>query len=126
MGAFQDNRRIRAWGGIVISSGSTDYQSFERYFALLSGDASADSGSQSDFGTDCTPNLREVTLRRASLLLAAKVASDESIARAKDSDEALRGEIIKLMRGEGFHDFLTSGANDRLLTDGLEVKGRVQ
>ena len=111
-------------GGIVISSGSTDYQSFERYFALLSGDAFADSGSQSDFWDGLYAEPREVTLRRASLLLAAKVASDESIARAKDSDEALRGEIIKLMRGEGFHDFLTSGANDRLLTDGLEVKGQ--
>ena len=92
--------------------------------ALLSGDAFADSGSQSDFWDGLYAEPREVTLRRASLLLAAKVASDESIARAKDSDEALRGEIIKLMRGEGFHDFLTSGANDRLLTDGLEVKGQ--
>ena len=106
-------------GGTVISSGSNDYETFERYFALLSGDASAGSGSQSDFWDGLFMEPREVTLRRASLLLAARVASDESIERAKDSDEALRGEIIKLMRGEGFHDFLVSGADDRLLTDGL-------
>ena len=96
-------------GGTVISSGSNDYETFERYFALLSGDASAGSGSQSDFWDGLFMEPREVTLRRASLLLAARVASDESIERAKDSDEALRGEIIKLMRGEGFHDFLVSG-----------------
>ena len=110
-------------GGTVISSGSNDYETFERYFALLSGDASTGSGSQSDFWDGLFMEPREVTLRRASLLLAARVASDESIERAKDSDEALRGEIIKLMRGEGFHDFLVSGANDQLLVDGLMVRG---
>ena len=103
-------------GGIVTSSGSTDYQSFERIvwgrmrFRI-----------QKLILEQTVAKPREV-IRRASLLLAAKVASDESIARAKDPTK--RGEIIKLMRGEDFHDFLTSGANDRLLTDGLEVKDK--
>ena len=110
-------------GGPIVSSGSTEYQAFEQYFALLSGDAASGSGDASDFWEGIAMEPREVTLRRASLLLAARVASDESIERAKASDGALRGELIKLMRGDGFHDFLTSGANDQLLTDGLMVRG---
>ena len=106
-------------GGQIVSSGSTEYQAFEQYFALLSGDATSGSGDASDFWEGIVMEPREVTLRRASLLLAARVASDESIERAKASDDALRGELIKLMRGDGFHDFLISGADDRLLTDGL-------
>jgi len=106
-------------GGQIVSSGSNEYQAFEQYFALLSGDATSGSGDSSDFWEGIVMEPREVTLRRASLLLAARVASDESIERAKASDAALRGEIIKLMRGDGFHDFLISGADDRLLTDGL-------
>jgi hypothetical protein len=110
-------------GGQIVSSGSNEYQAFEQYFALLSGDATSGSGDASDFWEGIVMEPREVTLRRASLLLAARVASDESIERAKASDDALRGELIKLMRGDGFHDFLTSGANDQLLTDGLMVRG---
>ena len=110
-------------GGQIVSSGSTEYQAFEKYFALLSGDASPGSGDASDFWEGIVMEPRGVTLRRASLLLAARVASDESIERANASDDALRGELIKLMRGDGFHDFLTSGANDQLLTDGLMVRG---
>ena len=45
------------------------------------------------------------TLRRASLLLAGRVASPAAIARVETSEKALRGELIKLMRGDGFHDF---------------------
>ncbi|MEK9656402.1 MAG: hypothetical protein VW202_11910, partial [Halieaceae bacterium] len=93
-------------GGQIVSSGSTEYQAFEQYFALLSGDATSGSGDASDFWEGIVMEPREVTLRRASLLLSARVASEESIERAKASDEALRGELIKLMRGDGFHDFL--------------------
>ena len=106
-------------GGRVISAGSDQYQAFEQYFLLLDGGSAVGVDDTGDFWDGVTNEAPEVTIRRASLLLSGKVAQPAAIARAETSEEALRGELIKLMRGEGFHDFLLTGANDRLLTDGL-------
>ena len=106
-------------GGAVISSGSLQYQAFEKYFLLLEGGSAVGVDDSVGFWDGVVFESPETTLRRASLMLAGKVAKPDAIARAETSEEALRGELIKLMRGEGFHDFLLVGANDRLLTDGL-------
>ncbi|MCG8435465.1 MAG: DUF1588 domain-containing protein, partial [Gammaproteobacteria bacterium] len=42
---------------------------------------------------------------------------EEYSAVASGDEEEIRKTIRSLMRGEGFHDFLIRGANDRLLTD---------
>ena len=106
-------------GGRVISSGSIQYQAFEQYFVLLDGGTAVGVDDGGDFWEGLVIESPGTTLRRASLLLAGRVASPAAIARAETSEKALRGELIKLMRGDGFHDFLISGADDRLLTDGL-------
>ena len=60
----------------------------------------------------------EVTLRRASLLLAGALPSEDALASVRSGgDDALRFQLRYLMQGEGFHDFLIESANDRLLTD---------
>ena len=107
-------------GGAVISSGSTQYQVFEQYFLLLEGGSAVAVDDSGDFWDGLVIESPETTLRRASLLLSGKLARPDAIARAETSEKALRGELIKLMRGEAFHEFLISGADDRLLTDGLE------
>jgi hypothetical protein len=106
-------------GGTVISSGSTQYKAFEQYFLLLDGGTAVGVDEAGDFWDGVVLESPETTLRRASLLLAGKVAQPDAITRAETSENALRGELIKLMRGKTFHDFLISGADDRLLTDGL-------
>ena len=106
-------------GGTVISSGSTQYQAFEQYFVLLDGGTAVGVDDSGDFWEGLVMESPETTLRRASLLLAGKVASPNAIVRAEASEEALRGELIKLMRGDGFHDFLVTGAGDKLLTQGV-------
>ena len=55
-----------------------------------------------------------VPLTAGLIVVGRRVASPAAIARAETSEKALRGELIKLMRGDGFHDFLISGADDRL------------
>ena len=110
-------------GGTVISSGSTQYQAFEQYFVLLDDGTAVGADDGGDFWEGLVMESPETTLRRASLLLAGRVASPDAIVRAEASEEALRGELIKLMRGDGFHDFLISGANDNLLTEGLTEPG---
>ncbi|MEL0307684.1 MAG: hypothetical protein VW975_12330, partial [Halieaceae bacterium] len=97
-------------GGAVISSGSTQYQAFEQYFLLLEGGSAVGVDDSADFWDGLVIESPETTLRRASLLLSGKLARPDAIARAETSEEALRGELIKLMRGEAFHDFLISGA----------------
>ena len=107
-------------GGVVLSRGSDGYNLFAEYLTLATG---ANTGGSevgiADLwaGTELEP--RETTLRRAGLLLAGRIPSPSSIESAKQSDNALRSEVLAMMSGYGFHDFLITGANDRLLSRGL-------
>ena len=109
-------------GGPVIAPGGADYLVFADYLTLLvganTGDGSADASALWE-GT--TLESRETTLRRAAVLLAGRVPSQAMINRGTASEGALKVELKGLMEGEGFHDFLITGANDRLLTDGLNA-----
>jgi len=104
-------------GGPVTTEGSSLYQDLDQYLSLLTGTSST--VSKEDFwrGTNAEPP--EITLRRASLLFGGKVASAEAITAAKQSEAALKEQILASMDGEGFHEFITTGANDRLLVSGL-------
>ena len=63
-------------------------------------------------------SLPEETLRRAAIILARRVPTNEEIASVKNASKSeMRSAVKNLMNGKGFHDFLTSGANDRLHTD---------
>jgi len=107
-------------GGVVLSRGSDGYNLFAEYLTLATGANTGGNGvGIADLwaGTELEP--RETTLRRAGLLLSGRVPNPSSIERAKQSDNALRGEVLAMMSGYGFHDFLITGANDRLLSRGL-------
>ena len=108
-------------GGSVLAKGGDSYYAFADYLTLLIG-ANTDDGSvdASSIWSGTVIESPEATLRRAGILLAGKVPSDESIKRAQSLKYGLKNELIALMEGEGFHDFITTGANDRLLTDGLK------
>ena len=104
-------------GGQVTSAGSAFYVALETYLAQLSG---GNSTSQSaNFWEGTRAESREVTLRRATLLFAGKVATPEAIAAARRSESALRAQILAAMKGDGFREFILAGANDRLLVEGL-------
>jgi len=107
-------------GGVVLSRGGDDYNTFAEYLTLATG---ANTGGNDVgianlwAGTELEP--RETTLRRAGLLLSGTIPTPAMIERAKQSDNALRSELLAMMSGYGFHDFLITGANDRLLSRGL-------
>ncbi|MBT6038012.1 MAG: DUF1588 domain-containing protein, partial [Halieaceae bacterium] len=107
-------------GGPVLTRGGADYLAFADYLTLLVG-ANTDDGSvdASAIWSGTTLESRETTLRRAAFLLAGKVPTEAALKRVKASDKALKWDLKQLMSGEGFHDFLVTAANDRLLTDGL-------
>ena len=104
-------------GGRVTTEGSSLYQDLDQYLALLTGTTSTVSSENFWRGTSAEP--REITLRRASLLFAGKVANAEAIAAAKQSEAGLREQILATMEGDLFHEFIITGANDRLLVSGL-------
>ena len=58
------------------------------------------------------------TLRRAALIFAGRIPTEEEYAAVEGGDETdLRTTIRGLMAGEQFHEFLLRASNDRLLTD---------
>ena len=61
------------------------------------------------------------TLRRAALIFAGRIPTDEEYAAVEGGDESvLRATIRGLMTGPQFHEFLIRASNDRLLTDRLD------
>ena len=104
-------------GGPVTAEGSAFYQDLDYFLALLMGGSSTVASEDFWRGTSAEPP--EVTLRRASLLFGGKVASGAAIAAANQSEAALREQILATMEGDRFHEFIVTGANDRLLVSGL-------
>lgn len=107
-------------GGAVVPAGSALFLSLQHYLELLEDGSPQSEEGPIDFWEGTAPESREITLRRATLLLSGKIARHSAIQRAKKNDSALREEILSIMQGEGFKGFLVTGANDRLLISGLE------
>ena len=108
-------------GGQVAPVGSTFYEAMKQYLLAVQGGLDVD--AQQDFWRGTVQEAREVTLRRASLLFSGQVAKEAAIAAARDSESGLRRELLAAMSGDGFHDFLVTGAADKLLVDALLING---
>ena len=108
-------------GGPVLTRGGNKYNAFAEYLTLATGanTGGGDAVSTAEFWEGTGLESRERTLRRAGLLLSGTIPTQAMINRASQSDQALRAEVLKMMSGDGFHNFLVHGANDRLLTEGL-------
>ena len=115
-------------GGMQLSQDSDGYQALERVIAEIAalknskyyaftGSATDISGRQESFLTAVTLEPRQATLRRASLLLQGRVPTTAE-SRAVVSDEELRIALRNLMQGPAFREFVVTGVNDRLLTQG--------
>ena len=110
-------------GGMQVAAGTADFANMERFLrGLESGDSPGGTGgsgvtAQTLFdGVAMASPAR--TLRRAAILFAGRLPTREELAAVADGRESsLRLAIRGLMSGEGFHDFLIRGSNDRLLTD---------
>ena len=104
-------------GGAPVPAGTQEFADMERFLRLLGEDVStAPVTVETLFDTVTMAPLRK-TLRRAALIFAGRIPTDEEYAAAQGGAEALRATIRGLMTGLGFHEFLIRGANDRLLTD---------
>ena len=103
-------------GGVQAPPGSSTLEALSAFFELLTGDGGSQETSQLFAGYSMTG--RSDTLRRAAMIVAGTVPSEQQLdAMAAGDDETLRESLRDMMQGEGFHKFLIEGANDRLLTD---------
>ena len=112
-------RGVSHGGGQQFSSDSQEFSDLSTFIDLL-GEQIDGSGYSGQYweGVSFTTPIK--TLRRASILLRGDLptAAEES-AITSGGEAALRSTIRGLMEGDGFHEFLTRGANDRILTDKL-------
>ncbi len=110
-------RGVNHGGGPQISSDSAEFSNLSTFLDLL-GAATDSSSSLGSYWEGVSLLPAQETLRRASMILtgsppSAKLRSDVSVG----GEAALPAAIRELMTGDAFHEFLTRGANDRLLTD---------
>ena len=101
-------------GGAVFGTSTVEFIALESVLQLLTGNTqnSAKVGIFEGVENSST----EQTLRRAALLLVGRLPTAEEFAGAQTETE-LKTALHNLMTGDGFHQFLVRGANDRLLTD---------
>ena len=108
-------------GGVQVPLGSADFTNMERFLSLLGEEiATAALTPETLFDTVVLASDRK-TLRRAALIFAGRIPTDEEYAAVEGRDESvLRTTIRGLMQGPQFHEFLLRASNDRLLTDRMD------
>ena len=106
-------------GGVQFTPGSANLTTWTNFVnAVL---AIGSSSSQESILKSVTILDNEQTLRKASLLFAGRLPTTAELQNISSKTEAqLRTSIRALMTGDSFKKFLIEGANDRLLTLGLE------
>jgi hypothetical protein len=105
-------------GGTVLTPASSLYQSLQTYLGLL-GQLPGSGEEGVGFWRGTAAENREVTLRRASLLLSGSIPDASALCEAQQSEEGLREQVLAAMHGIGFQDFIIRNADDRLLVQGL-------
>ncbi len=106
-------------GGVQVRAGTDNFTAMERFLELL--------GQEPVEGPSLTPETLfesvalesdRQTLRRAAIVFAGRVPTNEEYATLTEDDESsLRTAVRGLMQGPGFHEFLVRASNDRLFTD---------
>ena len=106
-------------GGPQLQAGTDNFAAMERFLQLLGEDVDTGGSISVDklFDGVILESPRQ-TLRRAAIVLAGRIPTDEEYDSLVEHDEdSLRNAVRGLMQGSGFHDFLITASNDRLFTD---------
>ena len=108
-------------GGAQVPAGTAEFAQMERFLGKLDADVvPAAITVETLFEPVRMAPLRK-TLRRAALIFAGRIPTEAEYASIYTGPTALRRTIRNLMTGPEFHDFLIRGANDRLLTNRMDL-----
>ena len=111
-------------GGIQLACDEQAFKHFEDFLQLLNPqDSPGDLACSGDLFEEISLISARETLRRAAVIMAGRLPTDEEYELAETNTASLRGAIRNLMQGENFHEFLVRGANDRLLTEAMTGDG---
>ena len=105
-------------GGIQVAAGTEDYANMERFLTLLGEDVGPVTITPATLFDGVKMESARSTLRRAAIIFAGRIPTDEEYASIKTGGLGkLRAAIRVLMEGSEFHEFLIRASNDQLLTD---------
>ena len=105
-------------GGIQVAAGTENYANMERFLGLLGEDVGPVTITPATLFDGVKMESARSTLRRAAIIFAGRIPTDEEYASIKTGGLGiLRAAIRVLMEGSEFHEFLIQAGNDRLLTD---------
>ena len=105
-------------GGVQVAAGTPEYTYMERFLGLLGEDIKPVALTPQTLFDTVRMAPAWKTLRRAALIFAGRIPTDEEYAAVAGGDTtAPRAAIRGLMTGPEFHEFLIRASNDRLLTD---------
>ena len=105
-------------GGWQVPTESQNFANMQRFIGLLGETFAKDEIPPSELFDTVVLASNRKTLRRAALIFAGRIPTDEEYAAVESgSESALRTAVRGLMAGPQFHEFLIRASNDRLLTD---------
>ncbi|MEK9990463.1 MAG: DUF1588 domain-containing protein [Halieaceae bacterium] len=112
-------------GGSVLSAFSDEYQALSDYVSSLdtvlacnrSSDLKGSANAEAAVWRGVGFSSPAETYRRAAIVIGGTVPNAEQLDSVASGVRSLNEALDDLMQGEGFHDFLITGANDQLLTD---------
>ena len=112
---------VQHGGGAQVPVDSPDFSNMERFLRLLGEEiVPVPLRPENLFDTVVLASPRK-TLRRAALIFAGRIPTEEEYEAVEAGDESvLRATIRGLMEGPQFHEFLLRASNDRLLTDRMD------
>ncbi|MBM4359228.1 MAG: hypothetical protein FJ096_14080 [Deltaproteobacteria bacterium] len=104
-------------GKTIFAPGSPEYAAIDGFVQKLKSGAQCEGGEAAHF-TGVEMLDEAATLRKASLLLAARLPTAAEVASVKGGGTpALEGELAKMMASQPFLDFVKRTYNDLFLTD---------
>ncbi len=114
-------RGVSHGGGAQLASSSVEYADLVQLFEQLGSQVQLPSTESLMDGVALMSWSK--TLRRAAILLAGRLPMATEKLTADSSNEGdFRLSLLNLLSGEGFHQFLLEGANDRLLTNKWQIE----
>ncbi|MFM1895902.1 MAG: hypothetical protein RLZZ385_976 [Pseudomonadota bacterium] len=117
----QQSDGVTHLGGTQIQPGSQNQTSLVNFVNLVKAIPPSGSGSSQSALMQVSLLDNEGTLRKAALLFAGRLPTAAELQQVSTGGDAqLRSTIRELMDGDGFKAFLTEGANDHLLSLGVQ------